>query len=358
VVQSRPFALALDDGWHEAVVTLGPRPSLEVDGRRIPLTIGVGPGAKRFALRGSGYPTLVDDVRLDLRDGSVRREDFGRGGGLVRASWLGAAVLAVIELAVRAARARARRAWWLRIALAVAFALCAGLAWTAQTLVLGKRYPLEIETDAFSSGIETPAQVVGRLVSERDDRPAIIALGGSQTWGAGAAHLEDVWSARLERALGDRYKVWNFGISGQDAGDQIALLHQVGLSRRPELVIAVFGTNEVDAEALGRALDALAALGREHGFGIVLVEEPVAHDAPKFPGFWEYREAIEAAGARHALPVADLHAALVRKRDRALMWWDFAHLSSQGHALFEEALRPAVERALAARAAASSATQP
>ena len=267
-------------------------------------------------------------------------------------------MLVAIELAVRVARARERRAWWMRIAISLALCLIAGLAWTAQTLVLGSRYPLEIETEAFSSGIETPSDVVGRLVAEHDDRPAIVVLGGSQTWGAGVTRLDDIWTARLERSLGGGYKVWNFGISGQDAGDQIALLRELGLTRHPRLVVAVFGTNEIDPVELRRDLDALAALGREHGFSILLVEEPVAHDAPKIPRFWEYRDTIEEAGARHALPVADLHAALVRKRDRALMWWDFAHLSSHGHALFEEAIRPDVERALAAQDAPGSAATP
>ena len=69
-------------------------------------------------------------------------------------------------------------------------------------------------------------------------------------------------------------------------------------------------------------------------------------------------EIVERVAERHGLAVVDAHVALARGRDRALMWWDFAHLSSHGHALLAATLQPAIEAALADQETPASGSTP
>jgi lysophospholipase L1-like esterase len=358
VAQSYPFELALGEGWHRATLELGERTRLRIDDRELPLNVTVGPGPKRFALRGSALPTRVDDIRIELRDGRVLREDFRRAGGLQRALVCAALLLLAIETVVRLRSTRDRSAAMLRLGLALSACAIAGLALATQRLYLGRVYPAEVESEAHANRIETPGQAIARLRAARDERAAILVLGGSQTWGAGAARAEDVWSEQIERSLGGRYKVWNAGVSGQDAAAQISLLRQHGLALRPRLVIAVFGTNDADPDAFSRSLDELASIGRDADLTVLLVQEPTAADAPALAWSAANRERVREAAERHGLALVDVHSALVKRRDQALMWWDFAHLSSHGHTLFAQEILPAIEQALAAQPNPDSGSTP
>ena len=112
-------------------------------------------------------------------------------------------------------------------------------------------------------------------------------------------------------------------------------------------MIAVVGLNDGDAAAFTAALEALVSLCRERDIALLFVQEPMAWDAPPLSFLAANREAMRRVAEAQGVPLLDMHVALAESRDRALMWWDFAHLSSPGHALFANALLPSVERALA-----------
>ena len=199
----------------------------------------------------------------------------------------------------------------------------------------------------YPNRIETAAQAIGRLGDLEDARPAVLALGGSQTWGAGARTTDAVWTEQLEAALEGRYRVWNAGISGYDSRALVSLYRDRWASLRPQLVVAVFGANDDDPASLEASLEELVRVSRDFGAQLLLVQEPVAPEAPRLPDFVANRERMAAAAARHGVPLLDMHEALAQRRDEGLLWWDFVHLSSYGQSLFAEALTPAVEATLA-----------
>lgn len=351
VLKASPLERPIEAGWHEVTFDFGDPLRVTLDGEMLPVTVQPAAGPMRLALRGSARATLVDDVRIVLRDGRTLRETFRASGAFARAAACALALLAAIELTARlGARADLRRRRGLRVALAFGCASVALIGWLAQTTVLGGRYPTDlVAADApdLANTIETPGEVIARLRRARDPRPAIVALGGSQTWGAGVRRIEDRWTDRLEEALGGAYRVWNTGISGQGAQPQVKQLHDHWLAWEPLLVIAVVGLNDGDADAFTAALEVLVSLCRERDIALLFVQEPMAWDAPPLSFLAANREAMRRVAEAHDVPLLDMHVALAESRDRALMWWDFAHLSSSGHALFANALLPSVERVLA-----------
>jgi acyl-CoA thioesterase-1 len=86
-----------------------------------------------------------------------------------------------------------------------------------------------------------------------DPRPAIVCFGDSLTKGFGVnpgKSYPDVLQEELDRA-GYRYRVVNFGVSGETTQDGLARLPYV-LKQKPEIVVVEFGAND---ELRGQAAD-------------------------------------------------------------------------------------------------------
>lgn len=90
------------------------------------------------------------------------------------------------------------------------------------------------------------------------DAPIIVAMGDSITFGSGVKRTRktDSWEAKLEKLLGGRYQVLNYGISGatlQNEGDkgywnmpekQLQGYPEAALALKPQIVILMLGTND------------------------------------------------------------------------------------------------------------------
>ena len=76
----------------------------------------------------------------------------------------------------------------------------------------------------------------------------IIFLGDSALFGSGV-DLEDTVPKLLERKLNEtldgKFEVLNFGVSGHNLRDEIALLNRKGLKYRPDLVLLLLSHNDV-----------------------------------------------------------------------------------------------------------------
>jgi lysophospholipase L1-like esterase len=346
MMQAEALEVAVGPGWHHVALDLGEVTRATLDGRPLPVTHGVAPGPRRVGFRGSAGPSRIDDVEITLRDGRVLRDDFRNRGGLQRALWIGFLVLAAIETLRRAARLVPPQADWVRLSLALTACVVAGLGWLAQTRSLGRLYPSEVPEGLYANRIETPSQAIARLGALEDPRPAVLVLGGSQAWGAGAGVEEEVWTARLEAALGGAFRVWNAGISGNDSRATVSLYRELWAPLKPRLVIGVFGVNDNDPAVLAASLTELVQVSEASGTDLVLVQEAVAPEAPRLPDFSANREVMATIAARHEVPLFDMHIALARRRDEGLLWWDFVHLSAHGQRLFSESLAPVVREAL------------
>ncbi len=128
-------------------------------------------------------------------------------------------------------------------------------------------------------------------------------------------------------------------------------------ARRHERELASFGSGDADLLAAWRArqpdpnarspverfassLEAMARLGRDHGFSLVLIKEPTQ----LAPRNWLplFHQAMESAGAARGIEVVDPGPAL-QGRGGAKLFMDAVHLVPQGHRVMAEILLPVVQ---------------
>lgn len=91
-------------------------------------------------------------------------------------------------------------------------------------------------------------------------------------------------------------------------------------------------------------LRAFAELGREHGFQLVLIKEPISGDMQRI---WrdEFRAVMDRLGEEYGLPVVDPAEALAAAGGRKL-FMDDVHPLPEGHRVMAEVLGPVLERVI------------
>jgi lysophospholipase L1-like esterase len=97
----------------------------------------------------------------------------------------------------------------------------------------------------------------------RERRPGvrrIAIVGDSVSFGLGVP-IREVFSERLERALGDGTEVLNFGVGGYNAYNERGLLESRVLAYRPDLVLAQFCINDLNDPTLHFDAQTRLALG-------------------------------------------------------------------------------------------------
>ncbi len=90
-----------------------------------------------------------------------------------------------------------------------------------------------------------PASVAKAAATAADNRPAIVCFGDSLTFGQGVdpgKSYPDLLQAELDRS-GYRYRVVNFGVSGDTTQDGLERLPLV-LAEMPRVVVLEFGAND------------------------------------------------------------------------------------------------------------------
>ena len=110
-----------------------------------------------------------------------------------------------------------------------------------------------VKTDSIT-GVETAAaalqEQIDRLRRPTVTKTKVACIGDSITAGAGAGHAFFSYPAQLQRMLGDRWEVRNFGVSGAtllNAGDkpyQKEAAMQNALDFKPDVVVIMLGTND------------------------------------------------------------------------------------------------------------------
>jgi lysophospholipase L1-like esterase len=350
-LDTRPASAALKSGKNHlrAVFSAG-RVALEINGKRAGEAESLA-GPRQIGFRGSFRPTYVDDVVFELRDGSTIRENFSGHSNPIPA-FAGAAFFVLLYAGLMSWRKYSLT--YAQSVLAIGAAAFVLLDW----FYLSGLHPRIIHGwGGHQTNIETEAEVRARLRRELaakalDERARILFIGSSQTWGAGAARLEDVFvtraCARLE-ADGAPVSCVNTGISGLAAARLVELYKTEWVDWKPDVVVVNLSNNDWDEDAFETALDDLARLDASKRIATFFVAEAnsTENDEGELERLERKHARLRAVAARHGIKVLDLHRELARTRDRGFLWWDFVHLTSYGQRLAAEYLAKELEPAIA-----------
>jgi len=340
-------AIDFDAGWQElALEREGSELAVRLNGE----TIGRCPAALsspvRVGLRGSAADHVEVVVVADAASGKTIHEDFAnhRHAGAIFGGVL--ALLAALDAGVALALRRRGGAVAPALALANGVALaCAGLALLADTAYFSRIHPEQVHFEGYENRIEYEGQIVPRLAREYPLEPApagvrrILVLGTSQTWGSGAARLEDVWVRRLEGWLGEtarageRFELIDAGLPGEVSKKVRENLEEHFAAWQPELLLVNLGNNDRDPALLARELERIARWSAERGIRVAFVPEPnciESRNERSLRGLREKHAAMREVAARLGIPLVEVHDALVAERDSGFLWWDRVHLTSYG----------------------------
>ena len=305
-------------------------------------------GPLQIGFRAGSHGALVDDVAVAQLDGSVVRESWDSpcpgwsAFALALTAFVGLGAL----LGVASRRRRPDRPFWfVPAAVGVPATVLVGVLTLADALVLARANPLWLDYRGYATRIETEAEVVARARDELAVPPGcrrLVALGSSQTWGAGAARAAHTWVRQLEQLLNEgapapRWHCFNGGISGAVAAQIFAAYRREWAAPPADLAIVNLSHNDPDPEVLRRELEQLLAFHRQRGTTTVLLLEPNAIDSVSrnvLPNHAVVRE----VGAATGTPVIDMMALLAAEHDSGLLWWDTVHLTSYGQRRFAELL--------------------
>ncbi len=176
----------------------------------------------------------------------------------------------------------------------------------------------------------------------------VLFVGGSQTWGAGAAAEGDTWVRQTEILLRDRHgldvECMNGGVSGFKAWDVATLLGEHLFAYRPDMIVINLGSNDRQSsfhEPLQRMVS--RSLGR--GARVVLVQEansPMAADR----GLGARHREMRAIAETYDVPVVAMHSYLAGRQQLGLLWWDKVHLTSFGQRLMADRMAAVLTRQL------------
>jgi lysophospholipase L1-like esterase len=201
----------------------------------------------------------------------------------------------------------------------------------------------------------------------------IIALGDSITKGVRTGVLaEETFAAGLERTLKDRgfpVRVTNIGIGGERTDQALTRLEKDVLSRKPQIVTIMYGTNDsyvdkgqtdsrITAEAYRKNLEALVQRMQAAGIRPVLMTEPrwgakaTLNGAGEHPNIRLERYLTECRAAATALkvPLVDhySHWTKAEAAGQNLGDWttDQCHPNPAGHRVLLETMLPVIEKAM------------
>ncbi len=128
-------------------------------------------------------------------------------------------------------------------------------------------------------------RVTGETSPPEDDRPRVLFVGDSTTYGWGVA-ADDALPRRVARTLGERIVALNAGTSGYTTGQELAAYRALAPELRPDLVVLVVYPNDVTD----------GALRWDPGLDVLYLDETPTPDALK-PLLWRsalYRAAVAA----------------------------------------------------------------
>lgn len=384
-LEQRPLTVPQDRYWHRCQLRPG---AVEVDGASMEAPeLEAGPGL--FGLRGSLLSGEVDDLELWEGGRPILVERFRNDANYVRMGLVGLGVVLGGTVGVLALARRERLLWGLLANLAAGLVLLAFFAvdyffysslyayyekseslrvqvaeklWgrldpipapdlqTVPTFLEVPQGPRPSYTcvqvhqaDGLSTVVnDNPQELAAYRRDHPKTAPTVLLLGTSQTWGEGAALLEDSLSYRAAATL-PGVELINAGRQGSNSPELAQRYEAYLKDLQADLLVVNLGHND-GKEMLAESLERMA------GWGVPLLFVLEANSPENPPGARPFLEdkhrVMREVAARHGLPLVDLHAWMKGQAGTGLLWWDFVHPTSYGHRLAGEFLGQAIKRRL------------
>jgi len=174
----------------------------------------------------------------------------------------------------------------------------------------------------------------------------ILFVGSSQTWGAGAARLEEVFvtqvGRKLKARLADRgmsVEVINTGISALKSDSLIGKFYlRDWINLAPHLVVVNLSNNDaVDTEEFPRNLEALILANRDRGIETLLVKEARSTES-RVGGIQVNHARMQVVADQYNIRCIDMHQLVDDNYDEGFFWWDAVHLTSFGQTFVADRL--------------------
>ena len=387
-LEQRPLDTPQDRSWHRCLVRAG---AAQIDDQPEVAAPEVAPGPGLFGLRGSLQPSQVDDLELWEGGQRILVDRFDNAANYGRMALAMGLVLLGGTVGVLVLARRDRLLWAFLANLATGLALL--VFWAVDYLWYSPLYsyyepsedvrrrvvqalwgridpipPPDLQTvprflqipqgprpsytclqlhlpDGTSTVInDTPEEI--ETYRNQHPKPAqtVLFLGTSQTWGEGAALLEDGMTWRAA-ALLPGVEVVNAARQGSNS-PELAQRYENYLNRfQPDLIVVNLGHND-GREMLEGGLERIASWKVPLLF---VLEGNSPENPPEARPFLNQKHAVmRSVAQKHGIPLIDLHEHLRGQANTGLLWWDFVHPTSYGHRLAGEFLGQAVKERLQA----------
>ncbi len=310
---------------------------------------------QKIGFRGGLRDALIDNLRVEERDGNVLRDSFGRPANWRRVTVLSVtAVLAISVLLFMVLRRLLTTTDKMLLAyfsmLATVLLVIVAMLYAFQTY--SKRfYPKETERLRRLEEHQRAAnaeEIYAGIEKDYSPEPMpgvhrLLFVGASQTWGAGATADGDSWVQRLERLLNDlgdeRFECINTAVSAMKMRRMEKEFLERWLELKPRTVIINASHNDrsVSIRRFERPLTRLVEACQRAGIRILLIMEPNSLENQVRPLIRRHAAMARVAAAQR-VPILDMHTYLAERHDDGFLWWDPVHLTSFGQRLFAERL--------------------
>ncbi len=363
--------LASDRARAVALERDGDRLVLSIDARREQRVAATLAPGTRIGFRGSARSAVVDDVVIFDREAKVFTEDFFNRRGLGAWALAGFLLLSLVSgagarlLRLRLAAGGARRPLFALLTLHLVLAAMLGMTAVALYSLQGRSYPLAVDLKAYERqwALQWAEEVRRHIRETYAAAPAagayrILFVGSSQTWGAGAARLQDVFATQVGRKLDLRLagrglatEIINAGISGLDSR---VLIGEYYLSDwihlAPHLVVVNLSNNDAYETAdFPRNLELLVRANQQRGIATLLVKEPRSLEAGVRDIAVNHAK-MQAVADAHGVLCLDMQRLYAQRYDDGFFFWDSVHLTSFGQTFVADRLAETIWREFLAAA--------
>ena len=317
---------------------------------------------QQFGFRGSIDVSVMEAIRYTTMDGTTTTHYFS--GQQQR--WIAFTVIFIflvfltISLYFLAARIRHRAYppllfFFVMGAFVCAFSACS--LWFYAHKVSGT-YPDISEarmTEEAQFRMGTIEQTQQRLANLRQASPTnqtkpvvrVFLVGGSQTWGQGAAQEEDIIANQLCQSLSTQnpshtFRCINAAAPGATVTSLFPLLEEAVKSIPPDWIVLNVSSNDMSTEpdVFEAHVQKFITLAQQHQSQILLVQE--AHAPEAVPATLVKKHEILAELAEEFnLPLVPMQQLLTNDANQGFLWWDMVHLTSFGqHRAAQHLSRP------------------
>ena len=303
------------------------------------------PENQRFGFKGSYTSTYIDTILVKGIDGqTLFKDDFDYGDGCFIIFYLICVFIGIICALLFKMKNSRTNSYPISIFLFVAgvvMLIIESYLW----FVLLKSYPNPHSTwnrvmdtvlrrDVMvTNHNETLAKKV--LMKKYDDKPKILFVGTSQTWGAGAENEDEdfVKIAEIDaNREGNKYSFINAGIAGVDSTMLFSYYERKWIISKPYIVALNVSNNDVhDSSAFRNNLNKFIRLNKSNNIRTIFILE--ANSPETEPRSILLHPIMREIAKKEGIPIIDLNGYLAGKDNSGLIWWDNVHLTTYGHEL-------------------------